>query len=190
MFLTNATSLALAVTLVGGVMQSPRKPPPVPEMFTANANVTGRAGAAAATIKIRVDRYVTDHDRDAIRTALKTGGYAAFLTTLRAAPPLGQVTLGDQTFTIRWVTQEPTQRGRRIVVITDKPVYFAGGGAANAKPREGYEVALIRFEVSDVGLGSGEMAGAARVRPGGDTGVIIDDYADALIKLITVTKAI
>jgi len=189
MFLTSVTSIVLAVALVGAT-QSPRKPPPVPETFRANANVAGSAGAAAATIQIRLDRYVTDHDRDAIRGALKTGGYSGFLTTLRAAPALGQVTLGDQTFTVRWATQEPTKNGRRIVVITDKPVYFAGGGAANAKPREGYEVAVIRFEINNVGLGKGEMAAAARVKPGGDTGVIIDDYADALIKLVTVTKAL
>jgi hypothetical protein len=183
-------SLALAVALVGGLSQSPRKPPPVPETFTANANVAGIGSAGAATVKIHVERYVADHDRDAIRAALKTGGYAAFLTALRAAPALGQVTLADQTFTVRWVTQEPIKNGRTIVVVTDKPVFFVGGGAANAKPREGYEVALIRFDIDDVGIGKGEMAAAARVKPGGATGVVIDDYAQQPIKLTTVTKAL
>jgi len=189
MFLTSIISLVLALGFAGSAPQSPRKPPPVPETFTANAHVAGAAGASAATLTIQVDRYVTDHDRDAIRSALKTGGYSGFLTALRAAPALGQVKFGNQTFTVRWATQEALKNGRRIVVITDKPVYFAGGGAANAKPRDGYEVALIRFEVDSVGLGSGEMAAAARVKPGGETGVIIDDYSDAPIKLTTVTKA-
>ena len=40
--------------------------------------------------------------------------------------------------------------------------------------------------VDGVGFGSGTMAGAARVRPGGEAGVQIDDYADAPIKLVTV----
>jgi hypothetical protein len=42
--------------------------------------------------------------------------------------------------------------------------------------------------VDDVGLGSGRMAAAARVKPGGETGVQIEDYADAPIKLTTVTR--
>ena len=182
-------SLALTAALVGGATQTPRKPPPVPETFRANAQVTGSTGAAAATIVIRVDRYVADHDQTAIRGALKAGGYPAFLTALRAAPALGEVTLGDQKFTVRWATQEPVKNGRRIVVVTDKPVFFAGGGAVNPKPREGYEVAVLHFNIDDAQLGTGEMAAAARVKPGGTTGVVIDDYAEKPIKLITVVKA-
>ena len=63
-----------------------------------------------------------------------------------------------------------------------------GGGAVDAKPRTGYDVALIRLQVDDVGLGEGSMAAAARVRPGGDTGVEVDDYADKPIKLVTVVR--
>ena len=182
-------SLALAAALVDGATQSPRKPPPVPETFRANAHVAGSTGASAATIVIRVDRYVADHDQTAIRDALKSGGYSAFLTALRAAPTLGDVTLGDQKFTLRWATQEPIKNGRTIVLVTDKPVFFAGGGAVNAKPREGYEVAVIRFNIDDAQLGTGEMAAAARVKPGGTTGVVIDDYAEKPIKLTSVVKA-
>jgi hypothetical protein len=182
-------NFAIAIALVSGSMQSDRKPPTLPESFSANANVVGKTGAAAATFKIRVDRYVADHDRDAIRAALKGGGYPAFLTALRAAPGLGELTHADQTFTVRWATQEPVTNGRTIVLITDKPVAFVGGGAINPKPRDGYEVAVIRMNMDDSGLGSGEMAAAARVKPGGATGVVIDDYAEKPIKLVSVVKA-
>ena len=115
--------------------------------------MVGTAGAAAATFKARVDRWVADHDRDAIRGALKGGGYPAFLTALRAAPSLGEVTHGGQTFTVRWATQEPVKNGRTIVLITDKPMAFVGGGAINAKPRAGYEVAVITHEHGRLGAG-------------------------------------
>jgi len=186
MFLIN---FALAVVVAAGSMQSERKPETLPETFSANANVVGTTGAAAATFKARVDRWVADHDRDAIRGALKGGGYPAFLTALRAAPSLGEVTHGGQTFTVRWATQEPVKNGRTIVLITDKPMAFVGGGAINAKPRAGYEVAVIRMNMDDSGLGNGEMAAAARVKPGGATGVVIDDYAENPIKLVSVVKA-
>ena len=189
MFLPTVAPLAFVLSLlVATGVQSPPGAPAVPETFTASAQVKGAAGSIEATIKVRVDRYIADYDRDAIRAGLKHGGYSGFLTALRGAPTIGSVTLGEQSFGVRWATQETIPTGRRIVVITDKPVAFVGGAAVGAKPRAGYEVAVIRFEVDKQGLGQGEMAAAARVRPGGETGVQIDDYAEALIKLTKVTK--
>jgi hypothetical protein len=63
-----------------------------------------------------------------------------------------------------------------------------GGGQADAKPREGYEVAVAQFDVDSIGLGAGTMAMAARVKPGGPAGVQIDDYADQPVKLTTVRR--
>jgi hypothetical protein len=74
--------------------------------------------------------------------------------------------------------------------VTDQPVFFVGGGRVDAKPRAGYEVAVIEIQVDDVGLGNGSMAAAARVKPGGEAGVQIDDYADKPIKLVTVVRKI
>lgn len=189
MFLAKASTLVLALTLGGLIAQSPATTPAVPENFTATAQVAAAASTISAAVKVRIDRYIVDYAEDAIRNGLKHGGYSGFLTALRAAPAVGTVTVGDQSFTLRWATQEATPGGRRIVVITDKPIAFVGGAAAKgAKPRAGYEVALIRFEIDKQGQGQGEMAAAARVRPGGDTGVQIDDYAETMIKLTKVTK--
>ena len=46
-----------------------------------------------------------------------------------------------------------------------------------------------RLDVDQIGLGTGSMAAAARVRPGGPTGVQIDDYAETPLKLVTVRKS-
>jgi hypothetical protein len=162
-----------------------------PESFTANAQVLGSAGALAAMITIQIDRYSPDADRDAVAQALKEGGYPAFLGALRKAPVVGTVKLGGQPFNIRWARQQPLANGRSIVLITDTPVFFAGGGSVNAKPREGYEVALRKFTMDDSGVGyGGTMAAAARVRPGGESGVQIDDYAEKPIELRSITRSI
>ena len=161
-----------------------------PETFTANIRAMGaQGGAAAATIQIDIRRYTPDADRTAVEEALKTGGYPAFLTALRKAPEVGAVSFGDQKWPIRWARERPSgQYNRQIVVVTDKPIFFVGGGSANAKPREGYEVAVLEINVDNVGLGKGTMTAAARVKPGGPTGVQIDDYADKPIQLVTVTR--
>ena len=161
-----------------------------PETFTANLNVHGATGGAgAATIEIDIRRYTPEADRKAVEDALKTGGYAAFLTALRKAPQVGAVSFADRKWPIRWARERPTgEFTRTIVVVTDQPIFFVGGGRVDAKPREGYEVALIQMDVDNAGLGKGSKAAAARVKPGGETGVQIDDYADKPIKLVTVVR--
>jgi hypothetical protein len=180
--------IALAVLAVShGAAQSPRSGG-APETFTANAQVKAAAGAIAATIVIDIRRYTPDFDRRAVEAALKGGGYPAFLTALRKAPDVGSVGIGDQKFVIRWAREQKTAKGRTVVVITDKPVFFVGGGRTDSKPRAGYEVAVIQLMVDEVGPGTGTMAAAARVKPGGESGVQIDDYADEPITFVAVSR--
>ena len=183
------TLALLAGITMPALAQAPRRNVGAPETFSANAHAAkAGAGAIAATLQIHIERYTPDHDRTVVETALKSGGYAAFVAALRKAPEVGYVQLGDQKTPIRWARETNTGKGRMIVVVTDKPVFFVGGGAADAKPRAGYDVAVVEMTVDDVGLGSGRMAAAAKVKPGGESGVQIEDYADAPIKLTTVTR--
>ena len=178
--------MALAISPL--VAQTPRNAG-APEIFSANAQVASGAGAIAATIQIQIQRYSPDFDRTAVETALKGGGYPSFLTALRKAPEVGTVGIGDQKFSIRYAREEKTAKGRTITVVTDKPMFFVGGGRIDAKPRAGYEVGAIQMMVDDVGLGSGTMAAAARIKPGPEgVGVQVDDYAEAPIKLTTVSR--
>jgi hypothetical protein len=71
------------------------------------------------------------------------------------------------------------------VLVTDRPIFFVGGGAPDAKAKDGYELGVIELEVDAQGNGRGTMAAAARVKPGPDGGVILDDYATAPIRLTT-----
>ena len=163
-----------------------------PETFTANIQATGGSGgAAAAVIEIDLQRYTPDPEREAVAGALKSGGYPGFLTALRKAPVVGNVTFADRKWPIRWAREQPSgPNARRITVVTDQPIFFVGGGRADAKPREGYEVAVLDFEIDNVGRGKGTMTAAARDKSGGDAGVTIDDYADKPIRMTTVVRKV
>lgn len=180
--------LILAAAPAGVLSQQQRG---APELFTANVQATAASGAsAAASIQINIRRYTPDAERTAVEAALKGGGYPAFLTALRKAPEVGTVSLGTQKWAIRWAREQPSAQGRTIVVVTDQPMFFLGGARANAKARAGYEVGLIRIQVDNAGMGSGEMAAAARVKPGGETGVQVDDYAEQPLTLTGVARKI
>lgn len=180
----------LLAWMIAAVPAMAQQRPTAPETFSANIQAHGATGgAAAATIEIDIRRYTPEADRTAVEDALRTGGYPAFVTALRKAPEVGSVSFGDRKWAIRWARERPAAKyTRTIVVVTDKPIFFVGGGSVDAKPREGYEVAVIQIEIDDAGMGRGVMTAAARVKPGGETGVQIDDYADKPIKLISVVR--
>jgi hypothetical protein len=162
-----------------------------PETFTANLQAKGdRGGAAAATVTIDIKRYTPEAERTAVEQALKTGGFAGFVAALRKAPAVGTVTFGEQSWTIRWAREQPGTRHRIITLVTDSPIFFVGGGSSNAKDRTGYDVALIQMRIEVSGLGNGTMAAAARVKPGGETGVQVDDYAENPIKMVSIMRKI
>ena len=182
----------MLLVLAGATASTWSQKSSAPETFTANLQAAGeRGGAAAATIEIDIRRYTPTADLSAVETALKTGGYPAFLAALRKAPEVGAVSFSDRKWAIRWARERPSgEYTRKIVLVTDQPMFYVGGGAVDAKPREGYQVAVIEMEVDNVGLGKGAMTAAARVKPDGNGGVVIDDYADKPIKLVTVTRKI
>jgi len=67
-------------------------------------------------------------------------------------------------------------------------VFFLGGGRETSKPRAGYEVAVVQIQLDAKGQAKGTIATAARVRPDGDGGVLLDDYNEQLITLTNITR--
>lgn len=181
-------AIALAVLSVAPAAAQTPASGGAPETFSASVQIKTASGPITAAIQVHVERYTPDFDRKTLESALEHGGYANFVTALRKAPEVGSVAAGDGQFTIRYAREQKTPKGRTLVFVTDKPVFFVGGGRADAKPRAGYESALIQLLVDEAGAGTGTMAAAARVKPGGETGVRIDNYAEEPLALTKVTR--
>jgi hypothetical protein len=161
-----------------------------PETFTAQVQSRTGAGAIAGSIRIHVERYTPEAERQKTADALEHGGYPAFVPALRSAPEVGWVEVGDVKVTVRWAREEPSPKGRTIVLVTEQPVYFVGGGRAQPKSREGFEVAVVRLAIDDIGMGEGTIAAAAKIKPDGQGGVAVEDYADEPLKLTFVGRVI
>lgn len=159
-----------------------------PETFSATTEIKTASGPISATVQVSIRRFTPEFERKALEDALEHGGYGNFVNALRRASEVGSVLAGDGQFTIRYAREHKTDKGRTIVLVTDKPVFFVGGARQNAKPRTGYESALIQLQVNEAGVGTGMMAPAARVKPGGENGVRIDNYADEPLALKVTRK--
>ena len=183
------TVLLLGVPIVIGAQADPPTTG-APEIFSATAHAKNATGAVSGLLEVRLRRYTPDFDRKTVEAALKEGGYPKFVLALRNAPEVGQLVLaGSAPFAIRYAREKVDAGGRTIVLVTDKPVFFIGGGrSAGTKSRAGYEVAVLQIQLDGKGQGSGTMAAAARVRPDGDGGVLLDDYAEEPIALTELTR--
>ena len=181
------TALLLGVPIWVGA-QAAR--PNTPEIFSGTAEAKNAKGAVSGALEVRLNRYTPEFDRKTVEAALKEGGYPRFLLALRNAPEVGQLVLaGGEPFSIRYAREKVEAAGRTIVLVTDKPVFFIGGGRnASTKPRAGYEIGVLQIQLDGKGQGSGTMAAAARVRPDGDGGVLLDDYAEEPIALTKLTR--
>jgi hypothetical protein len=181
-------SYVAAALLAASVLVFGQQEGSAPETFTASAKALGQDVSVAATVTIHIQRYTDERDRTAMLEALKLGGYPRLVPVIRKMPEVGYVELAQRKAAVRWAHQTPTDKGRTISIVTDSPLAFVGGSAVDAKPRAGYELAVVLLEVDSTGAGTGSLAAAARIRPGGPTGVQIDDYAEQPIKLVVKRK--
>jgi len=181
-----ATALLFATMPAAAQRISDTKPP---ETFIARAQVVGQEAGSTASVTIHITEYTSDRDRKTLEDALKIGGYPGFLPALRKARDVGYIELNGRRTALRWARQQAkAPSGRTISVIGESPIFFVGGGAPDAKPRAGFELSVVLLNVDSIGLGSGSMAPAARVKPGGETGVQVEDYGAQMVKLVTVSK--
>jgi hypothetical protein len=162
-----------------------------PETFQVTGTLSGEgavSGAVTIVMTLRLDQYTPERAKVTMTDALKYRGYPGFLLALREAPVIGSLDIADQKFLVRWASQDVTATGRTITIVTEKPVFFFGARKPDAKSTAGYEVAVMKIEVNEAGRGDGVMAAAARVKPNGSGGVIIDQYAETPLKLSVVRQ--
>jgi hypothetical protein len=159
------------------------------ETFTATATVkTAGAASASAPVTIVVDRKMSQSEADTLTAAFKTGGATALRKALAGVPATGSVQVGSGSPTpTRLTLERPTDKGRLLTIVTDRPILFLGAGVPGAKPKEGYDFAVVDIEVDGKGSGTGTLSPAARitVKQGA---FVVDDYASEQVRLVDVKK--
>ncbi len=159
------------------------------EMFTATAAIKTAAGASAsAPVTITVSRKMPQSEAESLAAAFRTGGAAALRKSLSGVAPTGTVQLGAGAATPTRITLErATGSGRLLTIIADQPLMFVGAGMPGAKPKEGYDFAVIDLVLDDKGNGSGTLAPAAKIKLN-ESAFVIEDYATEGIRLTAIKK--
>ena len=182
----NLRTCGLALAVAAAVVLSPHAQS---ETFTATASIKTAGGAAAsAPVTIVVDRKMPQAEADKYLAAFKSGGTEALRKALTGVAPTGSVTVGGGSPTpTRLTIERPTDKGRLLTIVADKPILQLGAGVPGAKPKEGYDFAIIDLQVDAKGAGEGTFAPAAKVTV--KEGVfVVDDYSGEIVKLAGVSR--
>jgi hypothetical protein len=163
---------------------------PAAETFTATAELKAPGGvAASAPVTITIDRKMPQGEIDGLLKAFTSGGVQALRKALVGVPPTGSVKLGGGASTpTRLTLERPTEKGRLITIVVDEPLLFVGAGRPDAKPKAGFDFAIIDLEVDSAGRGSGMLAPAAKVTV--KQGVfVVQDYASEPVRLAGISRS-
>ena len=152
-----------------------------PLALAVTAQAKNATTTVTSTFTIRVERLMTETTRATVTDALRYGGYQNFLPALRAAPVIGTIALDKREVQLRYAREQPDGKGTRLTLVADRPLFFFA--ADPAKTRAGYELTVVDLRLDEKGVGSGTMAGAARVKPAPGGAVILDDFAEAPVEL-------
>jgi hypothetical protein len=154
--------------------------------YVATASVKTGGGTRTAPVTVVITRLTTEQERTAVADALKKGGTAAVVQSLKTMGDAGYIEVADRRTVLKYAYVRATGGGRLITVIAPTPIVHLGADLPDAKPKTGFDLALALLQVMDSGPGSGELAPAATVKLT-DTGAIqTQDYGTDVVMLTNV----
>jgi len=157
------------------------------ETITATAHVKTAGGVeASAPVRIEIDRFSTDGERDALVAALQRRGTEGVRSVLATRDPIGSVHVGSVATPIKFASVRTTAGGRLITAVTGSPIAFMGAGVPGAKPTAGFDLGLVIVEVAASGSGRGELVPAAKIRADEQGAIATDDYSGEVVQLSNV----
>ena len=153
-----------------------------PRTILASAKATSGPTTITTTITIQIDRLVETSRRDRLIKGLKQNGYQGFVDVMRPLPVIGSIKASNREVPIKYAWETEVEGKHRLIVVSDTPMFFLPGDEPKARP--GYRLTVVQLILDDRGAGTGMIAGAARVKPSPEEGVILEDYAATPVNLI------
>jgi hypothetical protein len=151
-----------------------------PQTITADAKAVDGVTTVTSTITITIDRLVEPSRRDRLIEGLNRDGYQGFMDVIWTLPTIGSIATQSARVDVKYAWETQVQNGRRVVVVADKPLFFLPG---DNQSRQGYDLTVVELQFDDRGAATGRMAGAARVKPSPDEGIILQDYGVVPVQL-------
>jgi hypothetical protein len=188
---TSATSavvgvvVALAIAGVGLLAQSNQPA----ERFEAFAvNMSGVGPGTAGRVELVIDRWSTKAEGDRLRQVFLEKGPDKLLDALQDGKRVGYIrTPTSLGWDVQFAAQVPEEDGgRRIIVLTDRPVGFRE--AANMGRTMDYPFTVVEIRLDKNGVGEGKASVATKITLNKKTNTIeLENYGQQPVMLTKVT---
>ena len=159
------------------------------ERLTATlVDVSGPRAGTVRPIDIYIDDYSSDAESNQLAGAFADGGSKALFKVLTKMKPKGRIApVGRVGYEIRFIRTTQTPNGRKIVMLTDRPIGFLE--AYYGTRSRDYQYALIEINIKDDGKkGEGSLIYAAKVKAfTGDT-IEVENFGIQPARLMVVRK--
>jgi hypothetical protein len=133
--------------LMLAVFRAEAQDKPKSEVIQATARGQERASGKMFHITINIASYSTPADQKILIDAFSTGGHDLLAKTLSKMPPKGRVAItGTVGYQIAYIRTFPTETGRRIRLITDRPIQFTE--AYNSGRSTDYDLSAIEINLN------------------------------------------
>lgn len=161
-----------------------------PKRETIQAQAMGQNRAAGQTfnVTVSIDSYSTPDDQKLLITAFTQGGQAALSKSLSKMRSQGRVAVtGTLGYSIAYVRTFPTEDGRRIRLITDRPIRFLEA-RENGRSTD-YDVSALELNLNnDKSKSSGSLIIGLRVKVDKDNQFVFESYGSGPWKLVNVME--
>jgi hypothetical protein len=158
---------------------------------TIQAQAWGDVWAAGKTFNmtIIIQSYSTPQDQKTLIDAFNQGGHDAMVKVLQKMPSRGRIAMtGTLGTDIAYVRSFPTETGRKIRVVTDRPIYFRESYHAGRSTQYDVTVAELNIDKENAKKGSGTLILGARVRLNKSGQIEVESYGSGPWRLTNIME--
>jgi hypothetical protein len=151
----NAEKSILAVAGVAGIallllasLRSQAQDKPKREVFQAQAMGQGTQMGRSFNVTVNIAEYSTPEERQVLVEAFEKAGSEGLFNALNKMTSKGRIAItGTLGYDVSFVRQIPTAEGRKIRVLTNRPITF-GEAWTNSRSSD-YNLSALEFDVSN-----------------------------------------
>jgi hypothetical protein len=161
---------------------------PKPETIQATAMGQLQASGRTFHITINIESYSTPSDQKILIDAFQSGGHDALVKALSKMTPRGRVAItGTVGYQIAYIRTIPSENGRTIRLITDRPVQFAEAyGSTRSKD---YDLSGIEMNIAkEQKQSDGSLIVAGKFKVDKSQQIVFESYGSGPWRLVNIME--
>jgi hypothetical protein len=161
-----------------------------PKRETIQATAMGQTRAAGKTfnVTVNIESYSTSEEQKMLIDAFASGGHDALVKTLSKMKSKGRVAItGTVGYQIAYIRSIPTENGRTIRLITDRPIKFREAYASGRT--KDYDLSAMEINIAQKQENSnGNLIVAGKFKVDKNQQVTFESYGSGPWKLVNVME--